>query len=73
MSYVKKLGADEVIDFEKDSFQGRLHDYDAVFDTRGGDVYAGSFSVLKKGEPSCRWPPNRTPNAPRSTRSQPFP
>jgi len=47
--YVKKLGADEVVDFEKSSFQSLLHDYDAVLDTRGGEVYAGSFSVLKKG------------------------
>jgi alcohol dehydrogenase len=47
--YVRKLGADEVIDFEKDPFPGSLHDYDAVLDTRGGDVYAACFSVLKKG------------------------
>jgi NADPH:quinone reductase-like Zn-dependent oxidoreductase len=49
VSYVQSLGADEVIDFEKSSFPDILHDYDAVLDTRGGDVYAGSFSVLKKG------------------------
>jgi alcohol dehydrogenase len=49
LEYVRKLGADEAIDFEKDSFQSLLHDYDAVLDTRGGDVYAASFSVLKKG------------------------
>ena len=47
--YVRKLGADQIIDFEKDSFPGSLHDFDAVLDTRGGDVYAASFSVLKKG------------------------
>lgn len=38
-----------MIDFEKESFQTRLHDYDAVLDTRGGEVYSASFSVLKKG------------------------
>jgi NADPH:quinone reductase-like Zn-dependent oxidoreductase len=49
LEYVRKLGAHEVIDFENESFQDLLHDYDAVLDTRGGDVYAASFSVLKKG------------------------
>jgi NADPH:quinone reductase-like Zn-dependent oxidoreductase len=27
-----------------------LHDYDAVFDTIGGDTYRRSFKVLKKGD-----------------------
>jgi alcohol dehydrogenase len=49
VSYVRSLGADEVVNFETTSFTDILHDYDAVIDTRGGDVYAGSFSALKKG------------------------
>jgi len=49
VDYVRKLGADEIVDFEKDPFPGNLRDFDAVLDTKGGDVYAASFSVLKKG------------------------
>ncbi len=47
--YVKGLGADVVIDYEKQSFKDELSDYDAVFDTIGGEVYAQSFEVLKEG------------------------
>ncbi len=39
---VKGLGADEVIDFEKGAFQAALKDYDAVFDTVGGETYRSS-------------------------------
>jgi NADPH:quinone reductase-like Zn-dependent oxidoreductase len=49
VDYVKSLGADQVIDFEKSPVPGSLWDCDAVFDTAGGDVYKSSFSVLKKG------------------------
>ena len=47
--YVKSLGADQVIDFEKASLPGSLHDCDAVFDTAGGAAYKSAFTVLKKG------------------------
>ena len=46
--YVRKLGADEVIDYRSDDF-GRLHGLDAVFDTVGGDVTMRSFAVLRPG------------------------
>lgn len=49
VSYVKGLGADEVIEFEKQSFQNLLKDYDAVLDTVGGETYKNSFAVLRKG------------------------
>jgi alcohol dehydrogenase len=49
MQYVKDLGADEVIDYKKQSFEDVIHDYDAVYDTVGGDTYTRSFKVLKKG------------------------
>ncbi len=49
IKYVKDLGADEIIDYRRQSFQDLLHDYDAVFDTVGGDTYVNSFKVLKKG------------------------
>jgi NADPH:quinone reductase-like Zn-dependent oxidoreductase len=49
MAYVKELGADEVIDYKKQSFEDAIHDYDAVYDTVGGETYTRSYRVLKKG------------------------
>jgi NADPH:quinone reductase-like Zn-dependent oxidoreductase len=49
VAYVKSLGADEVIDFEKTTLPGNVRNFDAVLDTAGGAAYKGSFSVLKKG------------------------
>ncbi|HSX23619.1 MAG TPA: NADP-dependent oxidoreductase [Candidatus Saccharimonadales bacterium] len=49
MDFVKKLGADEVIDYERQQFEDVFHDYDAVFDTVSGDTYTRSFKVLKPG------------------------
>ncbi len=49
MDYVKSLGADQVIDFEKAAFPASIHDCDAVLDTAGGAAYKGAFAVLKKG------------------------
>lgn len=49
IDYVKKLGADEVINYKSQAFYEILSDYDAVFDTVGGEVYANSFKVLKRG------------------------
>lgn len=46
--YVKNLGADEIIDYKNQNFETILHDFDAVFDTVGGDTYVKSFQVLKK-------------------------
>jgi len=48
-AYVRSLGADEIIDFEKDAFPGNLSGFDAVFDTAGGAAYKNLFAVLKKG------------------------
>ena len=47
--YVKKLGADKVIDFKRETFEDILKDYDAVFVTASGDIVNRSFGVLKKG------------------------
>jgi alcohol dehydrogenase len=48
--FVKELGADEVIDYKTQTFEDLLpHDYDAVFDTVGGETYTRSFKVLKRG------------------------
>ena len=48
INFVKKLGADQVIDYKNQDFQEILSDYDAVFDTVGGEVFKKSFKVLKK-------------------------
>ena len=46
----EELGADEVIDYKTQNFEDVLsHDYDAVFDTVGGETYTKSFKVLKRG------------------------
>lgn len=47
--FVKKLGADEIIDYKSQKFEETLKDYDAVFDTVGGETTNKSFRVLKKG------------------------
>ncbi|OGH20746.1 MAG: hypothetical protein A3D74_05475 [Candidatus Levybacteria bacterium RIFCSPHIGHO2_02_FULL_37_13] len=47
--FAKGLGADEVIDYKTQKFEDLLKDFDAVFDTVGGDTMGRSFKVLKKG------------------------
>ena len=47
--FVQNLGADEVIDYKSQDFEELVHDYDAVYDTVGGQTYTKSFKVLKKG------------------------
>ena len=49
VDYVKKLGADEAIDYKKEKFEESLSGFDAVYDTVGGETYAGSFKILKPG------------------------
>jgi len=48
LEYARELGADEAIDY-KGHFEKMLHDYDAVFDTVGGETYVRSFEVLRRG------------------------
>jgi alcohol dehydrogenase len=49
IEYVKSLDADVIIDYKTQQFTEMIKDYDAVFDTAGGDVFAQSFAVLKRG------------------------
>ncbi|HEV2955304.1 MAG TPA: NADP-dependent oxidoreductase [Xanthobacteraceae bacterium] len=49
LAYVRGLGADEVIDYNKTDFRNVASNCDAVFDTVGGDVALRSFAVLKSG------------------------
>jgi len=46
---VKKLGADQVIDYRTQDFIKIVSGVDAVFDTVGGDVTERSFAVLRPG------------------------
>jgi NADPH:quinone reductase-like Zn-dependent oxidoreductase len=47
--YLRKLGPDVIIDYNKEDFTKTVQDCDAVFDTVGGDVAQRSFAVLKSG------------------------
>ncbi len=47
--YLRKLGADQIIDYNKEDFTKVVSDCDAVFDTVGGDVTQRSFAVLRSG------------------------
>jgi NADPH:quinone reductase-like Zn-dependent oxidoreductase len=47
--FVRKLGADETIDYQTTRFEDVVHDVDVVFDTIGGDTQKRSWKVLKKG------------------------
>lgn len=45
--FVKRLGADEVIDYETSRFEDQVGDVDIVFDAVGGDTLNRSWTVLK--------------------------
>lgn len=49
VEFAKELGADEVIAYDREQFDDKVSDCDAVFDTVGGETYERSFKVLKKG------------------------
>ena len=47
--YLRGLGADQIIDYNKQDFAKVVSGCDAVFDTVGGDVATRSFAVLRPG------------------------
>jgi NADPH:quinone reductase-like Zn-dependent oxidoreductase len=47
--YLKKLGADVVIDYRTQKFQELVRDVDVVLDPIGGETQARSVGVLRKG------------------------
>ena len=47
--YLRKLGADQIIDYNAEDFTKVVSGCDAVFDTVGGDVTKRSFAVLRAG------------------------
>jgi len=49
IDFVKRLGADEAIDYKAFRFEKEVGDVDVVFDTVGGDTLERSWAVLKPG------------------------
>jgi NADPH:quinone reductase-like Zn-dependent oxidoreductase len=49
VDFVRRLGADEVIDHKKQQFENKVQDVDMVFDLIGGETEDRSWGVLKKG------------------------
>lgn len=47
--FLRELGVDEIIDYQKTKFETVARDVDVVFDTIGGDTQERSFGVLRKG------------------------
>lgn len=47
--FVTSLGANEVIAYDRTSFEDAVRDVDVVFDTMGGDVHDKSYKVLRRG------------------------
>lgn len=47
VEWVKRLGADIVIDYKKDDFEKSLHDYDVVLNSQDSKALEKSLSVLK--------------------------
>lgn len=47
--FLRELGADEVIDYNKTPFEDAVHDVDMVFDCVGGEVQQRSLNVIKPG------------------------
>ncbi len=49
IEFVKRLGADEAIDYKGENFEDKIKDFDAVFTTGGGEMVDKSFKVVKRG------------------------
>jgi NADPH:quinone reductase-like Zn-dependent oxidoreductase len=48
-AFLRELGADKAVDYQKTRFEDVVRDVDVVLDTIGGDTLERSFKVLKKG------------------------
>ncbi len=46
--FLRQLGTDEIIDYQKTKFETVVQDIDVVLDTVGGDTQERSFGVLRK-------------------------
>jgi NADPH:quinone reductase-like Zn-dependent oxidoreductase len=48
-AFLRELGVDEPVDYQKTHFEDAVHDVDVVLDTIGGETQKRSWKVLKKG------------------------
>jgi NADPH:quinone reductase-like Zn-dependent oxidoreductase len=48
-NFVRALGANEFVDYTKQSFEEVITDMDVVFDAVGGDTFERAFKCVKKG------------------------
>ena len=48
-AFLRELGVDQTVDYQKTRFEDVVRDVDAVLDTIGGDTQERSFKTLKKG------------------------
>ena len=63
--YLRKLGADHIIDYNAQDFTKVVSGCDAVFDPVGGDVTTRSFEVLRSGGRMATIAMRTAPAAPR--------
>src|SRR5499427_5809458 len=49
IEFVRKIGADDVVDYKKQKFEDMVREVDMVFDLIGGETRRRSWPVLKKG------------------------
>jgi NADPH:quinone reductase-like Zn-dependent oxidoreductase len=49
VDYVRGLGADKVVDYQKQRFEDEVRDADAVLDLVGGETQTRSFQILRPG------------------------
>lgn len=49
LAFIRELGADEAVDYQKTRFEDVVREVDVVLDTIGGDTQERSFKALKKG------------------------
>ena len=49
VEFVRKLGADQVIDTNSHAFEDTVRELDAVLDTVGSDIATKSYSVIRRG------------------------
>jgi NADPH:quinone reductase-like Zn-dependent oxidoreductase len=47
--FLRKLGVDQVVDYERERFEDVVQPVDLVLDTLGGDIQERSWKVLKRG------------------------
>jgi NADPH:quinone reductase-like Zn-dependent oxidoreductase len=48
-AFLRELGVDQTVDYQKTRFEDAVRDVDVVLDTLGGETQERSFKVLKKG------------------------